>query len=163
MEEAFMQRTATCGELRASDAGRTVILNGWVHRDRNHGALHFINLRDRYGLTQVVVDDDASPELQKAASALKLEYCIAVRGIVRKRPDEMVNHDMPTGEECKVPFLQCFGGTDKKAWRSIATIIFDSLDAVAGKLTFTIKLGGNVEKGTYTITEGTPTFTAAQG
>ena len=72
-------------------------------------------------------------------------------------------YDMPTGEECKVPFLQCFGGTDKKAWRSIATIIFDSLDAVAGKLTFTIKLGGNVEKGTYTITEGTPTFTAAQG
>ena len=72
-------------------------------------------------------------------------------------------YDMPTGEECKVPFLQCFGGTDKKAWRSIATIIFDSLDAVAGKLTFTIKLGGNVEKGTYTITEGAPTFTAAQG
>lgn len=72
-------------------------------------------------------------------------------------------YDMPTGEECKVPFLQCFGGTDKKAWRSIATIIFDSLDAVAGKLTFTIKLGGNVEKGTYTITEGTPTFTVAQG
>ena len=72
-------------------------------------------------------------------------------------------YDMPTGEECKVPFLQCFGGTDKKAWRSIATIIFDSLDAVAGKLTFTIKLGGNVEKGTYTITEGTPTFTATQG
>ena len=72
-------------------------------------------------------------------------------------------YDMPTGEECKVPFLQCFGGTDKKAWRSIATIIFDSLDAVAGKLTFTIKLGGNVEKGTYTITEGVPTFTTAQG
>ena len=72
-------------------------------------------------------------------------------------------YDMPTGEECKVPFLQCFGGTDKKAWRSIATIIFDSLDAVAGKLTFTIKLGGNVEKGTYTITEGAPTFTATQG
>ena len=59
MEEAFMQRTATCGGLRAADEGRTVILNGWVHRDRNHGALHFINLRDRYGLTQIVVDDDA--------------------------------------------------------------------------------------------------------
>ena len=72
-------------------------------------------------------------------------------------------YNMPTGEECKVPFLQCFAGKDKKAWRSIATIILDSLDAVAGKLTYSIKLGGNVEKGTYTITEGTPTFTTAQG
>ena len=98
MEEAFMQRTATCGSLRAADAGKTVVLNGWVHRDRNHGALHFINLRDRYGMTQVVVDDDASPELQKAASELKLEYCIAVKGTVRRRPDDMVNHDMATGE-----------------------------------------------------------------
>ena len=64
MEEAFMQRTATCGSLRAADEGKTVVLNGWVHRNRNHGALHFINLRDRYGITQVVVDDDASEELQ---------------------------------------------------------------------------------------------------
>ena len=98
MEEAFMQRTVTCGELRAADEGKTVILNGWVHRDRNHGALHFINLRDRYGMTQVVVDDDADEELQKKASELKLEYCIAVKGIVRRRPDEMINPDMETGE-----------------------------------------------------------------
>ena len=98
MEEAFMQRTVTCGELRAADEGKTVILNGWVHRDRNHGALHFINLRDRYGLTQVVVDDDADEALQKKASELKLEYCIAVKGIVRRRPDEMINPDMETGE-----------------------------------------------------------------
>lgn len=98
MEEAFMQRTVTCGALRAQDEGKTVVLNGWVHRDRNHGALHFINLRDRYGLTQVVVDDDASPALQKTASELKLEYCIAVKGIVRRRPDEMINPDMLTGE-----------------------------------------------------------------
>ena len=98
MEEAFMQRTVTCGELRAADEGKTVILNGWVHRDRNHGALHFINLRDRYGMTQVVVDDDADEELQKKASELKIEYCIAVKGIVRRRPDEMINPDMETGE-----------------------------------------------------------------
>ncbi len=97
-EEAFMKRTATCGSLRSTDEGSTVVLNGWVHRDRNHGALHFINLRDRYGLTQVVVDDDASLELQAIATELKLEYCIAVKGIVRKRPDEMINPDMPTGE-----------------------------------------------------------------
>ena len=97
-EEAFMQRTVTCGSLRATDEGKSVILNGWVHRDRNHGALHFINLRDRYGLTQVVVDDDASPELQEVAASLKLEYCIAVKGIVRRRPDSMINPDMATGE-----------------------------------------------------------------
>ena len=97
-EEAFMQRTVTCGSLRATDEGKSVILNGWVHRDRNHGALHFINLRDRYGLTQVVVDDDASAELQEVAASLKLEYCIAVKGIVRRRPDSMINPDMSTGE-----------------------------------------------------------------
>ena len=97
-EEAFMQRTVTCGSLRATDEGKSVILNGWVHRDRNHGALHFINLRDRYGLTQVVVDDDASAELQEVAASLKLEYCIAVKGIVRRRPDSMINPDMATGE-----------------------------------------------------------------
>ena len=98
MEEAFMQRTVTCGELRAKDEGKSVILNGWVARNRDHGALHFINLRDRYGMTQVVVDDDASEELEKTASSLKMEYCIAVKGIVRKRPDEMINADMETGE-----------------------------------------------------------------
>ena len=94
----FTQRTVTCGALRASDAGKTVVLNGWVHRDRNHGALHFINLRDRYGITQVVVDDDADADLQKAASELRMEYVISVTGTVRKRPDNMVNHDMATGE-----------------------------------------------------------------
>ena len=98
MEEAFMQRTVTCGSLRAADEGRTVVLNGWVHRNRDHGALHFINLRDRYGITQVVVDDDADEELEKTASSLKMEYCIAVEGIVRKRPDNMINSDMETGE-----------------------------------------------------------------
>ncbi len=94
----FSQRTVTCGALRASDAGKTVVLNGWVHRDRNHGVLHFINLRDRYGITQVVVEDDADEELQKKVSELKMEYCISVSGTVRKRPDNMINKDMPTGE-----------------------------------------------------------------
>ncbi|MCH3917506.1 MAG: aspartate--tRNA ligase [Spirochaetia bacterium] len=97
-EEAFSQRTVTCGGLTKADAGKHVVLNGWVHRDRNHGALHFINLRDRYGITQVVVDDDASEELQQTATQLKMEYCIAVTGIVRLRPDSMINPDMATGE-----------------------------------------------------------------
>jgi aspartyl-tRNA synthetase len=97
-EEAFSQRTTTCGGLNKADAGKKVVLNGWVHRDRNHGALHFINLRDRYGITQVVVDDDASKELQETAAKLRMEFCIAVIGIVRLRPDTMINPDMATGE-----------------------------------------------------------------
>lgn len=95
---AFTQRTTTCGGLTKSDAGKTVVLNGWVHRARNHGALHFINLRDRYGITQVVVDDDASKELQETAAKLKMEFCISVTGLVRSRPDSMINKDMSTGE-----------------------------------------------------------------
>lgn len=91
-----MKRTATCGELTAADAGRTVTLNGWVHRNRDHGAIRFVDLRDRYGITQVVIDPD---ELESAAPAkLAYEYCIAVEGVVRRRPDNMVNASMPTGE-----------------------------------------------------------------
>jgi aspartyl-tRNA synthetase len=93
-----MRRTATCGELRRRDAERSVVLNGWVHRSRDHGGVHFINTRDRYGITQVVVDEDSPAELQNTAEELKHEYCIAVRGTVRPRPDDMVNPDMPTGE-----------------------------------------------------------------
>ncbi len=92
-----MRRTVTCGDLRKENHGTTVILNGWVHRKRDHGGISFINLRDRYGLTQVVVDADAPAELAAIAADLKMEYCIAVEGVVRARPDSMVNSDMPTG------------------------------------------------------------------
>ncbi len=93
-----MKRTVTCGDLRKSDAGKTVILNGWVHRKRDHGGISFINLRDRYGVTQVVIDADAPESLKQVANELHNEYCIAVEGTVRPRPDTMVNPDMATGE-----------------------------------------------------------------
>ncbi len=93
-----MKRTDTCGALRAKDAGRRVILNGWVHRHRDHGGIRFFDLRDRYGLTQVVVDSDASPELAETGRQLKFEYCVAVEGTVRPRPPAMANPGMPTGE-----------------------------------------------------------------
>ena len=93
-----MKRTVTCGDLRKADAGKKVILNGWVHRKRDHGGISFINLRDRYGLTQTVVDADAKAELAAAAAELRNEFCIAVEGVVRARPDSMVNPDMATGE-----------------------------------------------------------------
>ena len=92
------KRTVTCGQLTADDEGRTVTLNGWVHRNRDHGGVHFVNLRDRYGITQVVIDEDAPAELQQRAEELKFEFVIAVEGTVRKRPAEMVNAEMPTGE-----------------------------------------------------------------
>ncbi len=93
-----MQRTVTCGGLNKDFAGKTVVLNGWIHRKRDHGGITFINLRDRYGLTQVVIDDDAQTELKELAASLKQEYCIAIEGLVRPRPDSMINKDMATGE-----------------------------------------------------------------
>ncbi|EMB21986.1 aspartate--tRNA ligase [Treponema denticola] len=93
-----MQRTVTCGGLNKDFAGKTVVLNGWIHRKRDHGGITFLNLRDRYGLTQVVVDDDASEELKTLAVSLKQEFCIAVEGLVRPRPDSMINKEMATGE-----------------------------------------------------------------
>ena len=71
-------------------------------------------------------------------------------------------YDMPVGADVKVPFLMCFGGTGKKAWRCIATITSKVLNTVDGKITFSIKLGGDIEKGTYTISDGAPTFTSAE-
>ncbi|WP_059369603.1 aspartate--tRNA ligase [Treponema endosymbiont of Eucomonympha sp.] len=93
-----MKRTVTCGALRKADEHKTVALNGWVHRKRDHGGISFISLRDRYGITQVVVDADAPAELAETAASLKMEYCVAAEGTVRRRPAAMVNPDMPTGE-----------------------------------------------------------------
>ncbi len=94
----YKQRTVTCGQLRKADVGKTVVLNGWVHRSRNHGGIHFINLRDRYGITQVVVSDTAPAETIELAASLHAEYCISVEGIVKARPDMMINKEMASGE-----------------------------------------------------------------
>ncbi len=93
-----MKRTVRCGDLRRKDCGTRAVLNGWVHRLRDHGGVFFIDMRDRYGITQVVVDADSSAQLLKQAAALKLEYCIAAEGSVRPRPEDMINTDMKTGE-----------------------------------------------------------------
>ncbi|MDR2482561.1 MAG: aspartate--tRNA ligase [Treponema sp.] len=93
-----MKRTASCGALRGGDAGKTVTLNGWVHRKRDHGGVSFISLRDRYGITQVVIDEGSPPELAALSAELRNEFCVAVEGQVRKRPGSMVNPNMATGE-----------------------------------------------------------------
>lgn len=94
----YKQRSVNCGQLRQADAGKTVVLNGWVHRIRNHGGIQFINLRDRYGITQVVVGEDAPQAVKELAEDLHMEYCIAIEGKVIARPDSMINPNMLTGE-----------------------------------------------------------------
>ncbi len=91
------ERTHTCGELRSEHINKQITLCGWVHRSRNHGGLIFINLRDRYGITQVVFDPAQNAELTEAAKGLKSEYVIAVKGTARNRPQGQTNTSMPTG------------------------------------------------------------------
>ncbi|WP_018184292.1 aspartate--tRNA ligase [Kaistia granuli] len=89
-------RTHTCGQLRETHAGETVRLSGWVHRVRDHGGLLFIDLRDHYGLTQIVCDPD-SPAF-KVAEAVRSEWCIRIDGVVKKRTPETVNANLATGQ-----------------------------------------------------------------
>jgi len=90
-------RTHTAGELRADDAGRQVRLAGWVNRRRDHGGLIFIDLRDRWGITQVVFDPEHG-EAFEAAERLRPEWSISVSGTVRRRPEGNENPELPTGE-----------------------------------------------------------------
>ncbi|MCZ4089740.1 aspartate--tRNA ligase [Sinorhizobium psoraleae] len=89
-------RSHTCAALRKSDVGSTVRLSGWVHRVRDHGGVLFIDLRDHYGMTQVVADPD-SPAF-KTAETVRGEWVIRIDGTVKARTDETVNKNMPTGE-----------------------------------------------------------------
>ncbi len=91
------RRTHHCGELTASQIGESVTLCGWISRLRDHGGLIFINLRDRWGLTQAVIHPDEAGDIYSMAKRLKMESVIGVRGEVSSRPDDMVNRDMPTG------------------------------------------------------------------
>ncbi|MCL2118495.1 MAG: aspartate--tRNA ligase [Planctomycetaceae bacterium] len=93
-----MYRTNTCGELRAANTGNQITLSGWVDSYRNHGGFLFINLRDRYGVTQVVFTPAVGDEYFEIAQALRLEDVIQVVGKVNPRPEGMVNPKMPTGE-----------------------------------------------------------------
>ena len=93
-----MLKTHHCGELRKAHNGQQVMLAGWVHRRRDQGGLIFIDLRDRWGLTQVVVDQEGAPDAHAIASTVRNEYVVQIKGSVRARPDGTVNPDMPTGE-----------------------------------------------------------------
>ncbi len=93
-----MIRTHTCGALRGADAGQHALLQGWVHRRRDHGGLIFIDLRDRYGLTQLVFNPATSPDAHALAEQLRSEFVITVQGQVNRRPEGTENPHLPTGE-----------------------------------------------------------------
>ena len=91
-----MYRTHTCGELRLSDVGEIVTLSGWVQKLRNLGGMTFLDLRDRYGITQLVLDEKASDELKLVVEDLGREFVLQVKGVVLERQSK--NSKIPTGE-----------------------------------------------------------------
>jgi aspartyl-tRNA synthetase len=93
-----MYKTHTCGELRASHAGQTVTMAGWVHRRRDHGGVVFLDLRDRFGLVQVVINPDLPNETLDLVANVRSEWVLQIAGIVQLRPEGMINPKMGTGE-----------------------------------------------------------------
>jgi len=91
-------RTHTCGDLRAAHVGERVKLSGWVHRRRDHGHLTFFDLRDRYGITQVVTSADDAPTAHETAAPARNEWVVQVEGVVRHRPPGTTNAELATGE-----------------------------------------------------------------
>ena len=111
-------RTHTCGALRATDAGASVRLSGWVHRRRDHGQLIFLDLRDRHGITQVVIDKADAPTAHAEASRVRSEFVVTVQGTVALR--------LPGTENAKLPAVEAmFDALNRSSLRR-------KLEALAG-------------------------------
>src|SRR3989338_7094743 len=93
-----LKRTKNCGELGKKDIGKEAAINGWVNSSRDHGGIIFVDLRDKYGLTQVVFDPEDSKKSHKEAETLRREDVIAVKGKVRARGKGLENPNLKTGE-----------------------------------------------------------------
>lgn len=93
-----LKRSHTCGELGLADEGREVVLMGWAQRRRDHGGLIFVDLRDREGLTQVVFNPEVSGGAHSLAHTIRSEFCLAIRGRVRRRPEGQDNPKLKTGQ-----------------------------------------------------------------
>ena len=93
----FKRRTHTCGELNEKNIGEKIVLNGWVDTRRDLGGVIFIDLRDRYGITQIVFEPTYNSEMHSEGTKLRPEYVIAIEGTVRKRPENTENSNIPTG------------------------------------------------------------------
>jgi aspartyl-tRNA synthetase len=98
MNLATPYRTHTCGVLRGDDAGAEARLAGWVHRRRDHGQLIFLDVRDRHGITQVVIDATETPDAHAAATRCRIEFVVTVTGSVARRLPGTENRKLPTGE-----------------------------------------------------------------
>lgn len=107
-EERLWKRTHRCGLVGKEDVDQEIILSGWVAHHRDLGGVIFVTLRDRWGVVQVVFDPSDDTELAEFAKQFKMEYVIAVKGVVRARPEDMINPDLSTGaievaaKECRV-------------------------------------------------------------
>lgn len=100
MSEQFvydLKRTHSCGELGLEDVGSQVVLMGWAMRRRDHGGLIFVDLRDREGITQVVFNPEVDEGAHSGAHTIRSEFCIALKGTVRERPEGMTNPNLVTG------------------------------------------------------------------
>jgi len=93
-----LKRTHSCNQLTAKDIGKNVVLKGWVNSRRDHGGLIFIDLRDRFGLTQIVLNPQMNEEAHKVGEEIRSEYVICVEGGVEKRPEGTINAKLTTGE-----------------------------------------------------------------
>ena len=112
MTEMTAYRTHTCAALNASHVGQTVRLSGWVHRVRDHGGILFIDLRDHYGVTQILADPD-SPAFS-ALEKVRSEWCIRIDGEVKARAPELVNAKLPTGEiEIFIRDMEVLGASEE--------------------------------------------------
>lgn len=94
----MLKRTHTCGRLRLKDAGKKVTLAGWAHSYRDHGNLVFIDLRDKFGLTQLVFNPITHPQAHKLAKTVRCEWVIAAKGLIQPRSEGMENPKLPTGQ-----------------------------------------------------------------
>ncbi len=92
-----LKRTVTCGQLTGENVNQEVILNGWIAKNRDHGGVIFLDLRDRYGKTQVTFNPDIDADMAARAKRLGMEDVIAIKGTVQARPEGNVNSNMPTG------------------------------------------------------------------
>ncbi len=110
----MLKRSHNCGELRKKNVGNEVILNGWISKRRDHGGLIFIDLRDRYGKTQIIFNEEIQPDAYNQIFRLGLEDVIGVKGKVILRPDDAINSDISTGEiDIEVIEIQVFNEADQ--------------------------------------------------
>ena len=130
--------------------------NTWARIDKS--TIFDLSMNEQTSEQDYIDQESATTEVESNKPSLPQE----IRTVEGNKIHDFIAgifYDMPIGEQCKVPFLMCFGGKDKKAWRGIATITNTTLNTVDKKYTFTLEMGGNITKGTYTLLEGAPTFT----